>query len=146
MNVFLDSNVLFDALFGRAPFDEDAWQILYLGSEGKINLSVSTLTIVNAVYTAKKYQIPISDVRNSLLAMHEFISFVDLTEDNMVEQLGTEWKDFEDAVQHRCALDDFADIIVTRNEKDFKKSVIPVNTPQQLLKTLTTKKDDEQLQ
>lgn len=144
MNVFLDSNVLFDALFAREPFEEDAWQILDLGSKKIINLSVSTLTVVNAVYIAKKYQISVSDVKSSLVAMHEFVSFVDITEDNLVEQLGTDWKDFEDAVQYRCALDDFADVIVTRNEKDFKKSTIPVNTPQEILHALALKEGDEQ--
>lgn len=142
MNVFLDSNVLFDALFAREPFDEDAWQILNLGSEGKINLSISTLTVVNAVYTAKKYQVPVSDVKASVLAMHEFISFIDLSEDNIVKQLETEWKDFEDAVQHRCATDDFSDVIITRNEKDFKKSTIPVMNPKEFLQQFLPNKDN----
>lgn len=133
MNVFIDSNVLYDALFAREPFCDDAWQLLNLGNNDIIRLSVSTLTVINAVYVARKYHVSIEDVRKSLLEMHNFISFVDLTESNIVEQLGSDWKDFEDAVQHACAVYDFADYIVTRNEKDFKESSISVLTPKELL-------------
>lgn len=133
MKVFLDSNVLFDALFAREPFSEDAWQILNYGNNGIIRLSVSTLTVINAVYVARKYDVSVVDVKRSLLEMHRFIKFVDLTESNIVEQLGCDWKDFEDAVQHACSVYDLADCIVTRNEKDYDKSTIPVMTPKEFL-------------
>lgn len=136
-HIFLDSNVLYDALFAREPFCHDAWQILSLASEGRIRVSVSTLTIVNAVYVARKYGVPEPEVRKSLLEMHRFVSFADLTEENIAGQLGCEWKDFEDAVQHECAIEDFADCMVTRNGKDYKLSSITVVTPQELLEQIS---------
>lgn len=103
-NIFLDSNVLYDALFARSPFDEDAWQLLNLGNEGKLSLSISTLTVVNAVYVAKKYNVSLSAVRKSLIEMHNFIAFIDLTEENILAQLGSEWKDFENAFNMNAQL------------------------------------------
>lgn len=75
-------------------------------------------------------------VKRSLLEMHHFISFVDLTGDNVVSQLGGEWKDFEDAVQYGCAIGDFSGYIVTRNAKDFERSSIPVVSPKAMLERL----------
>lgn len=77
-----------------------------------------------------------ADVKRSLLEMHHFISFVDLTGNNVVSQLGGEWKDFEDAVQYGCAIGDFSDYIVTRNAKDFERSSIPVVSPKAMLERL----------
>lgn len=133
MKVFLDANVLYDALFAREPFAESAWKIMGLATQGKVQLVTSTLTVVNAVYIAKKYDIPLGDVKNSLSQMHGFITFADITEGNVAEQLEGGWKDFEDAVQHCCALESFADSIVTRNKKDFSQSLIPVESPEELL-------------
>ena len=44
-----------------------------------------------------------------------------------------DWKDYEDAVQHMSAIKIKADCMVTRNKKDFRKSVIPVYTIDELM-------------
>ena len=64
MIIFIDTNVLLGALFSREPFAESAWGILSLGVEGKILLKISTLSIVNAVYIAKKYDVSTKDVKD----------------------------------------------------------------------------------
>ena len=40
---------------------------------------------------------------------------------------------YEDSVQSMSALNTFADCIVTRNKKDYRKSVIPVYTIDELM-------------
>ena len=49
--------------------------------------------------------------------------------------LNSGWKDYEDATQHRSAIDENSDCIVTRNKKDFKASTIPVMTAMEFLAT-----------
>ena len=49
------------------------------------------------------------------------------------------WKDYEDATQHRSAIDEQADCIVTRNKKDFKAAQIPVFEPQEFIDYLLKK-------
>ena len=46
--------------------------------------------------------------------------------------LYSSFQDFEDAIQFFCALNAGADIIVTRNIKDFKNATIPVKMPDDL--------------
>jgi predicted nucleic acid-binding protein len=50
--------------------------------------------------------------------------------------LESEFKDFEDAVQYYTAIENNMDCIITRNVDDYKKSIIPVYTPTELLKIL----------
>lgn len=129
----IDTNVLLDALFSREPFAESAWEILSLGVEGKISLKISTLSIVNAVYIAKKYDVSTKDVKDRLLSFSKYIDYVDLTDDNVIDKLGSEWKDFEDSIQYGSAKMVAADLIITRNPKDFINLDIVINTPSQFL-------------
>jgi hypothetical protein len=40
-----------------------------------------------------------------------------------------DWKDYEDSIQYITALSIDADVIITRNKKDFEKSTIPAKLP-----------------
>ena len=42
--------------------------------------------------------------------------------------------DFEDAIQYEIAKENQQEIIITRNTKDFRKSDVPVFTPEEYLK------------
>ena len=44
--------------------------------------------------------------------------------------------DFEDSLQHQCALEESADYIITRNKKDFLASKIAVYTPAEFLQII----------
>ena len=50
--------------------------------------------------------------------------------------MASQFKDFEDALQYYTALKAKADVIITRNGKDFTASKIPVMTATEYLATL----------
>ena len=50
--------------------------------------------------------------------------------------LNSDFPDFEDSLQYYSALRTECDIIITRNSKDFKKSQIPVMTPDEFLNSI----------
>lgn len=131
MTLFLDTNILLDALFERKPFSESAIVLLAYGIEGKVSLYASTLSVVNAVYISRHYSIPIKDVKERLLSYSGFITFVDLTNDNVTDKLKQDWADFEDSVQYGSADSISADYIITRNKGDFTLSPIPVLTAEE---------------
>ncbi|OYP69203.1 hypothetical protein CIK98_02315 [Prevotella sp. P2-180] len=62
-----------------------------------------------------------------------FVTVCDLQADVVIKSLDSDWQDYEDSVQSMTAMDTFADCIVTRNKKDFRKSVIPVYTIDELM-------------
>jgi predicted nucleic acid-binding protein len=47
--------------------------------------------------------------------------------------LVSDFKDFEDAIQYHTALENELDLILTRNKKDFKKSILAVLTAKEYL-------------
>lgn len=128
MKVFVDTNILIDLVCSREPFVEEAKYLFALGFRGGVSLAVSALSFVNTVYIGRKYGFTKSEIEQSLIAIANFVEVVDLKGTDVVDLLSSEWKDYEDATQHRGALDFGAECVVTRNKKDFHLSVIPVYT------------------
>ena len=131
MTVFVDTNILIDLLCERESFVQSARLLFAYGYSGRLTLVLSSLSLVNAVYIARKYGYV--DVRERLDDITEFVEVVDLRKEVAKRALTCEWKDYEDAVQYMSAIQENADCIVTRNKKDFGKSVIPVYTIEELM-------------
>jgi len=56
-------------------------------------------------------------------------------EDKAIElALASDFRDFADGLQYFVAMDNEADVIITRNKKDFNSSKIPVMTAGEYLK------------
>lgn len=131
MIVFVDTNILIDLLCEREPFIQGARMLFAYGYSNRLNLMFSSLSLVNAVYIAKRYGYV--DARERLADISGFVRVADLYEDVARSALTCEWKDYEDAVQYLSAIREGADCIVTRNKKDFNKSSIPVYTIDELI-------------
>lgn len=56
----------------------------------------------------------------------------------LLRALRTEFSDYEDAVSHEAALAADADVIVTRNLRDFSSAGLPVLSPDELLAALVS--------
>lgn len=128
MRAYIDTNILVDLVLSRQEFLPDAQRIFALGYAGEVQLMVSALSFVNTVYLARKYKYPLDEVYSKLRLVADFVDVVDLRGQNVIDMLSSGWKDYEDATQHRSAIDEQADCIVTRNKKDFKASTIDVLT------------------
>jgi len=50
--------------------------------------------------------------------------------------LNSEFRDFEDAIQYYTAIENDQDLIITRNQRDFKESKIPVMTAGEFIKSI----------
>ena len=61
----------------------------------------------------------------------------DTSASDIFHALASETSDFEDAVMIETALRFHADCIVTRNIKDYKKSPVPIYSPEEFLRLLT---------
>jgi predicted nucleic acid-binding protein len=56
-------------------------------------------------------------------------------DDKVIElALNSDFKDFEDAVQYYCAIENGIKVLITRNLKDFKHAKIPVLTAEEFMK------------
>lgn len=131
MKVFIDTNILIDFVTNRVGFSEDADKLFALGVTGDIKLMTSALSYVTAMYVAHKYGY--QNVKETLLSVSNFVEVLDLQGNTVIEMLSSDWKDYEDATQNFTALKALADCIVTRNQKDFSDSSLPVYTPAEFL-------------
>ncbi len=129
MRAYVDTNILVDLVLSRQEFLPDAQRVFAIGYAGEAQLVVSALSFVNTVYLGRKYKFPMDDVLSKLRMIADFVDVADLSGQNVVDMLNSGWRDYEDATQHRSAIDEQADCIVTRNKKDFKASTLPVLTP-----------------
>ena len=68
-------------------------------------------------------------MRVALQGMMELLEVVAVEEETLRAALASALTDFEDAVQHECALVCGAEAIITRDVKGFLGSRLPVFTP-----------------
>lgn len=134
--VLLDSDVLLDLFFDRKPFSEDAARIISLCEERSIIGFVTPVICSNMYYLLLKT----STHERVIQRLTQLIGIVDVLEMNkstIIEALHSDFRDFEDALQHFVAVQNQSiDIIITRNVKDYKKSSIPVLTPNNYIKLI----------
>lgn len=128
--VFLDTNVIIDLIINREPFANQAEKIFTLKDSFNYEVLVSALTIANLAYSIDRLN---KKPHNALAKLVPLVKIVDLTSSIIGETILSIFEDFEDGLQHSSALYAKADVIVTRNEKDFKHSLIPVLSPQHFL-------------
>ncbi|MBQ8657258.1 MAG: PIN domain-containing protein [Prevotella sp.] len=139
MRAYIDTNILVDLVLARQEFLPDAQRVFALGYADEAQLMVSALSFVNTIYLGKKYKFPPEEVLAKLRMVADFVDVVDLRGQNVIDMLDSGWKDYEDATQHRSAVEEQADCIVTRNKKDYKDSTIEVLTPAEFFSKIDSK-------
>jgi predicted nucleic acid-binding protein len=135
MKLFLDTNVILDLIINRKPFFEDIAKIVTLYEERKCVLATSSVSFVNCNYILGK-NIKKEKVLDNLKILRSFCSILEVSQSEIDISLSSNFNDFEDAVQHYCALKNNCDYIITRDSKDFKNSEIPVMTATEFLASL----------
>jgi predicted nucleic acid-binding protein len=130
--VFVDTDVCLDLLSGRKPFNEAAQKLFSLADLGKLKISVSALSFSNIDYLLHAHY-KVRDARK-LLAKFKTLVTVLAVDDKVIDlAIASDFSDFEDAIQYNTAIENNIQIILTRNLRDFKKSGIPVMTPETYL-------------
>ena len=126
-NIFIDTNIVIDLLAKREPFYKEAQDLFTLGDKKEVNLFISSLTFANAYYSIVRHHKEV-DAKKYLSKFKVLVTILSL-EDKAIElALASDFKDFEDGLQYFIAMENAADIIITRNKKDFITSKIPVMT------------------
>lgn len=130
--VFLDTHIVIDFLGERKNFYDPAAKLLTLADKKKIEVLTSPTSISNTYYLLSKFE-------NTKIALEKIRKFKLLcgiaTMDNEVVEkaIHSDFKDFEDAMQYFSALASRCDVIITRNEKDFKNALVPVMNAESFL-------------
>ncbi|MDE5662648.1 MAG: PIN domain-containing protein [Muribaculaceae bacterium] len=123
--IFLDTNFIID-YFVREDYNGDAEKLLQLGDRLNFKFFISYLSVANFAYIMRK--LPASQLNDIIYKICNIFNVVDNTRSQILKNLETGFKDFEDGLQYQCAIDSDCDCIITRNKNDFTNSTIPVMT------------------
>jgi predicted nucleic acid-binding protein len=135
--LFIDTNIVLDLLAKREPFYESSAKLFSLADGNEIQLSVSSLTFANTNYVLSKLK-SANEAKEILRKFKLLIQIVSLSEKIVDLALNdTAFKDFEDGLQYYSAIESNQDVIITRNQKDFKSSLLSVMSAQEFLSSLS---------
>ena len=123
--IFLDTNIVIDFLGERKPFYESIAKILTLADNKIINIFTSPITISTTYYILTKYEG--SKVALEKIRKFKLLCDISIMNSEVIDKaINSGFTDFEDAMQYFSAITTNCDLIITRNEKDFKSALIPV--------------------
>jgi predicted nucleic acid-binding protein len=134
-SIFIDTNIVLDLLAHRMPFYSEAAKLFSLADKKKVKLSISALCLADIHYILSK-QIPEAEVRRILRKFKVLVNVLPMDDKITDLALNSEFRDFEDAIQYYTAIENDQDLIITRNQPDFKESKIPVMTAGEFIKSI----------
>ena len=132
MRVFVDTNVVVDFLGKRDPFFHDAAIIFEMGRLGKIEVVVSSLTIVNCAYVLRK-QFSNVVTLDKIEDFCRMLKISPIDRNVILNALSSRPTDYEDAVQYFSAKSFTPDVIITRDKTGFKEYGALVMSPMEFV-------------
>ena len=134
-SVLIDTDVLLDFYLDRKPFSEDSLQLLLKCEQKQFRAYITPVIVANTYYILRRHA-PHHYVIERLQVLLNTIHILAMDQKQVLAALESKFTDFEDALQYFSAVNsNKIDAIITRNIKDFKKSGLPVFTPNEFLAT-----------
>lgn len=137
MKLFLDTNILIDYYAQRDPFFHYSKLLCIASFFDDVELWASTQSFVDVEYILRK-AIPAQTLRKMMASSLENLHTTSPTSKDLSEGLSAQWPDLEDFLIARCAENEGANYLITRDTKGFEKSAIPALTPEQFFTVMET--------
>ena len=137
MRILIDTCIIIDALQNRTPFNKNAQDIFLLAANRKIDAFITAKSVTDIYYLMHRVTHSDKDTRDVLRRLFKLFELADTTGTDCKYALSSDVSDYEDAVMIETAVRTQVDSIVTRNTKDYSKSVVPVLTPDELIQKVT---------
>ena len=134
--IFIDANIAIDLMCERYPWFYDAMRLFSLADSGEIKLYCSSLTLATASYVMETRKMNKGDIIETIAHFCQVCTPTSVDANVVQQAIHSSFRDFEDALQYFSAKTVNADIIITRNLKDFIESKIPVMTAEDYLDSL----------
>ena len=136
MIVLIDTCVILDALQKREPCWENAAKIFLAAANEKYQGIITAKALTDIYYLTHRYTHDQKKTRDILLRLLELFFVEDTLAEDCKKAFFSETSDYEDAVMTETAKRIKADVIVTRNLRDYKETAIPVMEPERFLREL----------
>lgn len=133
MVVLVDTNVIIDFLITREPFYKASAEVISKCANGELEGYIAFHSVTNLWYLLRK--VPEDKRREWMADICGVLKVIGANHEEVLNAIYmTEFKDFEDCLQYKCAKSVSADYIVTRNILDFSESDIQAVLPENLMK------------
>ena len=117
MKVFIDTNIILDAVIARKPFNAMAEQIFLLTAKGQLDASITANSITDIYYFVAKATQDKEKAKEILRVLFSTFHITAISFEYLNDALELEMSDFEDALLATCAKHSKADYIITRNKR-----------------------------
>jgi len=133
MRIYLDTNILLDIIHPDRSKEFKFEAVLLVDICGKLgfDMFMSVLSVPTVFYLLKG--LTLQEKKDAFAILQKYIAVLPSNGNQVQDALKSDFNDFEDAMQYECAMEGACDMIVTRNEKDFSSSEIPVVTPKEFI-------------
>lgn len=143
MIVLLDTDVLIDIALDRKPHSEPALDLLKALRKRPGTAFIAWHSISNLYYIVR----PTRGTRWTRLLIRDFAHIAGIAPTEVIHILQAthfDMNDFEDAMQVAAAMACGANVIATRNLRDYKRSPVPAASPATVLKELWRQPEKEE--
>lgn len=133
MRMLVDTNICLDILQKRPGLFQSSRDALILASSKGYKLYITTATVMDIMYITRK---SFSDNVQQRVTVEGFVAafkLLKISKKDIKYAFSGVMKDFEDAVQAKCAKSHRVNLIITRNIKDFVNSPVKAVTPEDFL-------------
>ena len=135
MNILIDTDVLIDLALGRKPHDEPAAHLVDALERRRASGFLAWHSASNFYYLVAPRRG--NDVAKTfLLDLVQFIEIAPTTTESLRQAGRLRLRDFEDAMQVAAAVACGADVIATRNHRDYGGAPVRAVAPAEVLKIL----------
>ena len=134
IKVFVDTNVIIDALTLRDYEYKPSKALLYNITEGKVKGYICSKQITDIYYIFRKYYANKNEINDCIRKIVSFFEILPLLRGDVLACLKTEMSDFEDAILCEVAKVNMIPILITNNISHFTNCKMMALTPEQFLK------------
>jgi len=137
VRVWIDTNLFLDILLDRQPFVAASLRIAALAENRMIDGFMAPITINNIYYISRRERH--SDEIKRFLHHMTLVMRVGIIDHQTVTIAnGLAMRDYEDALQYAMAMQVGADVLVTRNQKDYTyKGAVEVMDPETFIERIS---------
>lgn len=131
--VFIDTNILLDLLLERQPWVSQASVLFSMADRKELDLLCCSLSFSTAIYLMNRLKYSRKEIISKLTIVKSLCTVTTVDTSVIDRVLQSDFADLEDGMQYYSALAANAELILTRNKKDYTFSNIPVLSPTEFL-------------
>lgn len=134
--IFIASDIFIDVLLKREQFYKAGQRLLNIGQkEENPKICTSALIIANILCITDK-ALGKNEAKENVQKLLKLVTVFPVNADCITLAMSSNFTDLDEGMQHFIAMQNQCDLIITRNLKHYKNSLLPVMSADEYLRTI----------